>query len=109
MMDPDKLTLSYPERPPCSESPALTPEQSDLPLSDRCRATLRIERTARDQEALIAIARDPLRRLLTIPELAGHLGVTDRHIRQLISERRIPYVKWRRLIRLNRGSNEHGR
>jgi len=49
----------------------------------------------------MATTSDPLPRLLTIPELAEHLGVTDRHIRRLISERRIPYVKWRRFIRFD--------
>ena len=46
-------------------------------------------------------APEPLPRLLTIPELAEHLGVTQRHIRRLIAERRVPYVKWRRLIRFD--------
>lgn len=49
----------------------------------------------------MASARDPIPRLLKIPELAEHLGVTDRHIRRLIAERRIPYVKWRRFIRFD--------
>ena len=42
-----------------------------------------------------------LPKLLTIGELAEHLGVTERHIRRLIAERRIPYVKWRRFIRFD--------
>ena len=44
---------------------------------------------------------DPLPRLLTIGELATHLGVTERHIRRLVAERRVPYVKWRRFIRFD--------
>lgn len=43
----------------------------------------------------------PLPRLLSIPELADHLGVTERHIRRLVAERRIPYLKWRRFIRFD--------
>jgi excisionase family DNA binding protein len=44
---------------------------------------------------------DPLPTLLTIDQLAEHLGVTPRHIRRLVTERRIPYVKWRRLLRFD--------
>lgn len=39
--------------------------------------------------------------LLTIEELAGHLGVTVRHVRRQIAERRVPYVKVGRLIRFD--------
>jgi excisionase family DNA binding protein len=44
---------------------------------------------------------NPLPHLLTIEELADHLGVTVRHIRRLIAENRVPYVKWRRFIRFD--------
>jgi excisionase family DNA binding protein len=36
---------------------------------------------------------DPLPRLLNIDELAGHLGVTVRHVRRLVAERRVSYLK----------------
>ena len=39
-----------------------------------------------------------LRRLLTIKEVTELLGVTERHIRRLVNERRIPYVKWGHLL-----------
>lgn len=39
--------------------------------------------------------------LLDIPALADHLSVTPRHVRRLVAERRIPYVKWGHLIRFN--------
>jgi len=39
--------------------------------------------------------------LITIEELADHLGVTVRHIRRLIAEKRVPYVKWRYFIRFD--------
>lgn len=42
-----------------------------------------------------------LPRLLSIDQLAEHLGVTPRHIRRLVAERRLPYVKWRRLLRFD--------
>ena len=43
----------------------------------------------------------PLPRLLDITGLAEHLGVNPRHIRRLVSERRIPFIKWGHLIRFD--------
>jgi excisionase family DNA binding protein len=37
--------------------------------------------------------------LLDPSALAAHLGTTERHIRRLVSERRIPYVKVGRFVR----------
>jgi excisionase family DNA binding protein len=42
-----------------------------------------------------------LPRLLDITALASHLGVNARHIRRLVAERRIPYIKWGHLIRFD--------
>ncbi len=39
--------------------------------------------------------------LLTIDQLAVHLGVTPRHVRRLISERRLPFLKVGRLVRFD--------
>ncbi len=39
--------------------------------------------------------------LLDIPTLAQHLGVQPRHIRRLVHEKRIPYIKWGHLIRFD--------
>ena len=39
--------------------------------------------------------------LLTIEELAEHLGVTVRHVRRLIAERRVPFVKVGRFVRFD--------
>jgi excisionase family DNA binding protein len=39
--------------------------------------------------------------LVDISEIAAHLGVTVRHVRQLVAERRIPYVKWGKLLRFD--------
>lgn len=39
--------------------------------------------------------------LLTIPELVERLGTSTRHIRRLIDERRIPYLKVGKLIRFD--------
>ena len=39
--------------------------------------------------------------LLTVAELAEHLGVDIRHIRRLVAERRIPFIKWGHLLRFD--------
>lgn len=39
--------------------------------------------------------------LLTIAELAEHLGVDVRHVRRLVAERRIPFIKWGHLLRFD--------
>jgi len=41
------------------------------------------------------------RQLLQIPELAEQLGVTERFIRRLVFERRIPYLKIGKFIRFD--------
>ena len=43
----------------------------------------------------------PLPRLVDIGEVAEHLGVSVRHVRRLVAERRIPYVKWGNLLRFD--------
>jgi excisionase family DNA binding protein len=43
----------------------------------------------------------PLPRLLTIEQVADHLGVGVRHVRRLVFERRIPYLKWGHLLRFD--------
>jgi excisionase family DNA binding protein len=42
-----------------------------------------------------------LPRLVDINVLADHLGVAPRHVRRLVAERRIPYVKWGHLVRFD--------
>ncbi len=39
--------------------------------------------------------------LVDIETLSRHLGVGERHIRRLVAERRIPYVKWGHLVRFD--------
>ena len=41
------------------------------------------------------------RPLLSIGEVAVRLGVSVRHVRRLVAERRIPFVKWGRLLRFD--------
>ena len=43
----------------------------------------------------------PGRGLMNITEVAEHLGVQVRHVRRLVAERRIPYIKWGHLIRFD--------
>jgi excisionase family DNA binding protein len=40
-------------------------------------------------------------RLFTITEVADTLGVEIRHVRRLVHERRIPYIKWGHLLRFD--------
>jgi excisionase family DNA binding protein len=42
-----------------------------------------------------------LPRLLDIAGVAEHLAVSERHVRRLVTERRIPYVKWGHLLRFD--------
>lgn len=42
-----------------------------------------------------------LPRLLTIDQLAQLLNVNALHVRRLVAERRVPFVKWRRFIRFD--------
>jgi excisionase family DNA binding protein len=37
--------------------------------------------------------------LIDLPAVALRLGVNERHIRRLVAERRIPYIKWGHLLR----------
>lgn len=39
--------------------------------------------------------------LLDVPALAKRLGVNERHVRRLVLERRIPYLKWGHLLRFD--------
>jgi excisionase family DNA binding protein len=39
--------------------------------------------------------------LLTIDQLAGRLGITVRHVRRLVAEKRVPYYKVGRLVRFD--------
>ena len=43
--------------------------------------------------------RGELPRLVSIEQIAAHLGVSVRHVRRLVFERRIPCVKWGHLLR----------
>jgi excisionase family DNA binding protein len=42
-----------------------------------------------------------LPKLLDIAGVAEHLGVSERHVRRLVAERRIPFIKWGHLLRFD--------
>ena len=44
---------------------------------------------------------DTIPQLLTIEQLAERLGITVRHVRRLVAERRVPIVKVGRLVRFD--------
>jgi excisionase family DNA binding protein len=44
---------------------------------------------------------EELPRLLSIGQLAERLGTTPRHVRRLVAERRVPFVKVGRLVRFD--------
>ena len=55
----------------------------------------------------------PRQQLMTIAEVAELLNVGVRHVRRLVAERRIPYVKWGGLLRfdpddIDKWLNGHG-
>jgi excisionase family DNA binding protein len=45
--------------------------------------------------------RSQIPRLVDITTIAAHLDVSVRHVRRLVAERRIPYVKWGNLLRFD--------
>ncbi len=65
----------------------------------RNRATVPDTAGARQSQPRVGSVHLP--RLLDIHEIADHLGVSVRHVRRLVAERRIPYVKWGNLLRFD--------
>ena len=45
--------------------------------------------------------RDTAHPLIDIDAVAARLGVSVRHVRRLVFERRIPYLKWGHLLRFD--------
>ena len=39
--------------------------------------------------------------LLTVEEVGRQLGVNVRHVRRLVQDRRLPFIKWGRLLRFD--------
>jgi len=44
---------------------------------------------------------DRPRPLMDLAQVAARLGVTQRHVRRLVAERRVPYLKWGHLLRFD--------
>lgn len=59
------------------------------------------DKNRRSPDRAPTIDKAALPRLLDVPGLAAHLGVKERHIRRLIAERRIRFIKWGHLIRFD--------
>jgi excisionase family DNA binding protein len=47
------------------------------------------------------VEKPSLANLMTIAEVAEALGVNVRHVRRLVHEKRIPYIKWGHLLRFD--------
>ena len=43
----------------------------------------------------------PRTALIDLPAVAERLGVNERHVRRLVAERRIPFLKWGHLLRFD--------
>jgi len=43
----------------------------------------------------------PHQALISLPAVAERLGVNERHVRRLVAERRIPFLKWGHLLRFD--------
>lgn len=65
-----------------------------MPLPDR--GELPVERSPRQRRDN---GRGVPAALLDVEGVAVRLGVTPRHVRRLVAERRIPFIKWGRLLR----------
>jgi excisionase family DNA binding protein len=47
------------------------------------------------------LSEEKLPRLLDTEGVAEHLGDSERHVRRLVAERRIPFIKWGHLLRFD--------
>jgi excisionase family DNA binding protein len=75
----------------------------DAPLADTPPSTRVAQRAIpiEPERAGVQAGSAQLPRLVDIGEVAVHLGVSVRHVRRLVAERRIPYVKWGNLLRFD--------
>lgn len=60
-----------------------------------------LEGSTIDQGVPLATTLKTGRALIDLPTVAERLGVGERHIRRLVYERRIPFVKWGHLLRFD--------
>lgn len=52
-------------------------------------------------EASVTARPDTTSALIDLPAVAERLGVNERHVRRLVAERRIPFLKWGHLLRFD--------
>jgi excisionase family DNA binding protein len=65
---------------------------SRIAVPDRTWMGMKVQRQTRSTMP------SALPQLLDVNELARHLGVNVRHVRRLVAERRIPFIKWGHLL-----------
>jgi excisionase family DNA binding protein len=68
---------------------------------------VRPDTSTEDSDMPAAAGAPPRHQLIDINALAELLGVQVRHVRRLVYERRIPYIKWGHLIRFDPTEIEH--
>src|SRR5262245_52149850 len=70
---------------------------------NKAASTKNLAATARQTPPGRAVqqASQGLHELLDVEEVARILGVNVRHVRRLVFERRIPYIKWGHLVRFD--------
>lgn len=66
-----------------------------------CRGALKTEEVSLIHDERFPIGAGHRRRLLTVKQVAEQLNVNERHVRRLVFERRIPYLKWGHLLRFD--------
>ncbi len=76
-------------------------EASSNPQSRPSHSTQRRDRSRRSGAAQGAVDEAIHRRLWSSPELAAHLCTTVRHVRRLVDEKRIPYIKVGHFVRFD--------
>lgn len=67
------------------------------------RGRNRASRHAETPEEDLMASASELPQLMNIAAVADHLGVDVRHVRRLVHERRIPFIKWGHLLRFDPG------
>ena len=66
-----------------------------------CRAPVTTQEVRLVDDEKQPISAGHRRRLLTLKQVAERLNVNERHVRRLVFERRIPFLKWGHLLRFD--------
>ena len=65
------------------------------------RSAFRPRRATHEPEVTDMADAERAQTLMDLEEVAQRLGVAPRHVRRLVAERRIPFVKWGHLLRFD--------